>query len=112
MATITELVGGRIEREITPDIVTLRLVGEFDIANVDGLKDSINSTLDGKFKHLELDLVRAHYIDGQTVQALIVAARICEGRGIKMTLLLSKRSAVERVLGVSNTLKYFDCQYP
>jgi anti-anti-sigma factor len=55
----------------TPGLVTVRLVGEFDIANVADVKAVLEET--ARHNHVHLDLTQCEFIDSSVLGALLRA---------------------------------------
>jgi anti-anti-sigma factor len=96
-----------IHVEAAPGIVTVRFVGEFDIANVGDVKAVLEET--ARHNHVHLDLTRCEFIDSSVLGALLRAnneARLRD-RWLSGTV-PPEGSVVYRVLQIAGAFELMD----
>ncbi len=82
-------------------------LGELDLANVDTLLQQVDWLLLRRPLILAIDLRGLTFMDASGVQALIVAGRRCEARGLRFTVIRGSRQ-IDRLLTTCGLDGYFD----
>jgi len=67
-------VGSAEVQSDTDGVAVIALIGEIDLANVDGVRASIEPTLSGAHERIVFDLVRLDFLDSSGIALLLWAA--------------------------------------
>ena len=93
--------------DIAPDHerVTVRAVGEIDLASVPQLEQPLVELLDSGFGQIVLDLRDVTFMDSSGVRVLITAHQLAQDRGANLSIVVGT-SRVRRTLELSGAIDY------
>ena len=101
----TSYEGLRVDVAPSRERVTVRAVGEIDLATAPQVEEPLFELLDSGFRHVVLDLQRVTFMDSSGVRVLITAHQRAEDLDAGLSILVGT-SRVRQTLELSGAIDY------
>jgi anti-sigma B factor antagonist len=97
----------RVELAPARELVTVRVVGEIDLATAGDVESPVLELLDSGFETVVLDLREVSFLDSSGIGVLIRSHQYADARGAHLSIVVGKSRSRE-VLEISGAIDYLD----